>query len=294
MQSSSIQRLRAGLRMSRRLAGFVAVALLAGCSVEEAPRAGNGVSPANAVGAVARVDGEPVLVGDLQGRMPRDADLDDRLEYAIARKLAAREARRRELDESATVGAAIERIRSAARRDEEQILREALHRDLLAEASISEADLQRHYLETSSRYLERRYRFRRLAFSSESEARGLDATLGASGRLDVSRAEEIGPVVANALPRDMLPDALRLRTPGARVVMAGDPGWQVVELVEVLPGAPQPLDAVRERVEESLRQRLAQQAFEAMLVRLRAESVVEVDDAALGRVEIADREFERD
>jgi hypothetical protein len=260
---------------------------LSACGPIETPGDTTDASSPRRSGVVATVNGEPIAVADLHDGMPTRSSLEERLDRAIDYALAAQEARRRALDEDPAVREAIERIRSQARRDEGQALREALHRALLAEVSFSESDLQRHHAETKARYFERQYRFRRMVYDTEGAALEAAVALGTAGHLDEQQAESIGPVVANDLPRDILPDALRMRTPGARAVIQGDSRWQLVELVEILPAEPQPFDAVRERVEASLRAQLAQAELVERIGQLRAEAVIDVDEAGLAAIERA-------
>lgn len=87
------------------------------------------------------------------------------------------------------------------------------------------------------------------------------------------------------LPRTVLPEALRLDWPGARAVAgSGEEGWSLIELAEVRPAEPPPLDAVGAEVEASLRQKEAAAAFRALLDDLRANAEVRMVQEALARL----------
>ena len=267
---------------------FVACAVLlaaglGGCRDERASTSAGEGAPRGEV--VATLDGEPILAAELRaggaGRAQRPVDAGAGLDAVIARKFVANEARRRGLDGDAAVRAEIDAIRGAARRREEQVLREAMYQSLYDDVAINEAALRAHWEETRSRYLERHYRFRRRILPSPEAARELDASLGATGRLDAIAADEIGPAAAHDLPREILPDALRLRAPGARTVIAVGDAGHLVEMVEILPAVPRPLEEVKDRVEESLRNQRAQQAFEALVAELEPEAEITVDTEAV-------------
>jgi len=187
-------------------------------------------------------------------------------EVARIRQLAAAEARRRGLDEVPEVEGALEDIRlqseSHERREREEArLRDALFEEIRGGLVLSEEEVRAHYEANRVRYTERRVRLRRQGFASEAEARAAEVALGAGGRLDPEQAEEIGPLASAALASEIGPEALGLAAPGDRVRVSRDGRPALVELVEILPAEPQPLEAVRGRVERSLRALRAQRAF---------------------------------
>lgn len=267
--------------MARLAVLAAALTTLAGiwaCRGEPAPVT---AKPEQAV--VARVAGEAILraeIEDAEGALRR-ADPQRRLEAAIARKLAAGEARRRGLDGAPEVRSRIEAIRSGAVRAEEAALRDVLFEAVRTDLELPEEEVRGHYEATKARYLVRQIRLRRQGFESEAEARAAEAGLGPAGRLDPTAAEEIGPAEPASLPRDVLPEALRLKAPGDRVVVGREGAWAIVELVEVLPGVARPFEAVRERVEASLRSVRAEEEYRRLLDRLRAETEIEIDETAL-------------
>lgn len=233
--------------------------------------------------ALARARGLVVTAGDLEGEGRRGARR--ALEAAIARKIAAAEARRRGLEAAPEVRTRIEALRREALRREEAILRDALYEAHRDDSKLSEDELRAHFEKTRVRYTEQRYRLRTIAFASAAEARAADASLGREGRLDPVAAIEVEPAPAAALPPEIVPEALRLHVPGQRIVAARDGGATLIELVEIQRAAPRPFDAVRDEVEKSLQTIRAQRTFRAEIARLRAEAGVVVDEAAVTRLE---------
>jgi len=207
------------------------------------------------------------------------------LDAAIARKVAAAEARRRGLEAAPEVKERIEALRREAVRREEALLRDALYEALRDELVLSEDELRAHYEKTRVRYTEQRYHLRTLAFPSAAEARAADARLGKEGRLDPAVAAEREPAPVAALPGELAPEALRLHAPGQRIVAVRDGGATLVELVEILRGEPRSFEAVRSEVEKSLRTIRAQEAFRSEVARLRAEAGVVVDQSAVAALE---------
>lgn len=170
---------------------------------------------------------------------------------------------------------------SGAAKREENTLRNALSETIREGIELTEEELQQHYEETEARYFERQIHLRRLGFDSEEAARAEDAALGPAGRLDPGASEDLGPAALRDLPRSVLPEALRLKTPGERVVIGKEGEWALVELVEVLPAVPQSFEQVRDRVEASLRTLRAQAALRELVERLRAETDIEIDESVL-------------
>lgn len=272
-----MRRLRAVARLAVLAAAPITLGGIWACRGEPAAVT---AKPDQAV--VARVAGEPILRAEIEDAdgAPRRADSQQRLDAAIARRLAAGEARRRGLDETPEVRSQIEAIRRGALRAEEALLRDALFEAVRADLELTEEEIRAHHEATQARYFVRQIRLRRQRFETEAQARAAEAALGSAGRLDPASSEAIGPAGPASLPREVLPDALRLKTPGERVVV-GKGSWAIVELVEVMPAVPQPVEAVRERVEESLRRVRAEAEYRGLLERLRAEAEIEVDEAAL-------------
>jgi hypothetical protein len=64
------------------------------------------------------------------------------------------------------------------------------------------------------------------------------------------------------------------------VIVEADQSWWLVELVAIHPAVEASFDDVRDRVEANLRTLRAQQAFGAIMDRLRAEADVVVEDPA--------------
>jgi hypothetical protein len=268
---------------SRAFAGLAALLALA-CARErgEAPP-GAAATPAGDGAVVARVNGAALTLPELVGGQPRGMrpDPDSALEAAIARRLAAQEARRRGLADTSEVQAQIAALRLEAAAREEALLRDALYAALQAELKLTDDELRAHYERTRSRYTERRLRLRRMTFPSVEAARAEDARLGSQGRLDPAGSEEIGPAPLAKLTQMLVPGLLRLREPGQRVVVERPDQIALLELVEVLPPEPLPFEEVREQVEQELRAQRSGEAFGKLIEELRAKAKIEVDQAAL-------------
>lgn len=231
---------------------------------------------------VASVDGSAIeasdLVPDAEGAR---RDPKRQLEAAITRKLATAEARHRALDERPDVAAKLEAIRRDAAQRGEEVLRDALFASLRDAVLLTDETLHAHYEKTKLRFAERHWRLLRQRFATEAEARAADARLGAEGHLDAASADAIGPATASEVAVATSPEVLRLQRPGQRTLVAHDGAYELVELVEMLPAAPKPFDAVRPQVEASLRTLRAQEMFRAEIERLRAAAKIEIDEAAL-------------
>lgn len=270
-------------RSSSRTAGLALALMLAcgreaGDTGEQAPAAPAGDSP-----VVAQLNGEPLTIADLrggflgaQGQDPRHA-----LDAAVARRLAAQEARRRGLDATGDVRAQIESLRREAVAREEALLRDALRGSLEQQLAVTEEELRARYEQTPARYSERQLRLRRAAFPSAEAARAEDVRLGVDGRLDPATSEEIGPAPVEKLMQLRLRGVMRLREPGQRVVVEREGNFALIELVELLPEVPLPFEEVREQIESALRSQRAGEEFAKLALELRAAARVEIDEAVL-------------
>ena len=263
----------------RALLVMAALGLSLGC---KGANEATGVAPVEEP-ALARAPTLVVTAGDLEGE--GEPDVRRALDAAIARKVAAAEARRRGLEAAPEVRARIEALQREAARREEAVLRDALYQALRDDLVLSEDELRAHFEKTRVRYTEQRYRLRTIAFATAAKARAADAALGEEGRLDPAVATELEPAPAAALSRDLVPEALRLRAPGQRIVAVRDGGATLVELVEILRAEPRAFEAVRSEVETSLRRIRAQKAFRAEIARLRAEAGVVVVEEAVATFE---------
>jgi len=237
--------------------------------------------------AVARVDGNAIRLDEARALL-RDEEASDparrraAVEGVITRRLAAAEARRRGLDAEPTLHAELAAVDRDARARREALLRDALYARIREELVLSEAELRAHYARIRSRFLERQVRLRRRSFPDRAAAEAADAALGPEGRLDPRASETLGPAPVRALPPEVLPEALGLEAVGDRVVVDAAEGTAVlVELVEVLPAEAPPPEAVRERVEASLRTLRAQEAMRELLAERRAAASVEIDEGVL-------------
>jgi len=298
-----------GRRDKKRTAAALGVlgALLGACGPGEpeppstaAPRAGVAAAPVLAEGStplaetalvVARLDGEPILLREARALLREGAAADPvrrraAVEGVITRRLAAAEARRRGLAAEPTLHAELDAVEREARARREALLRDALYARIREALVLSEAELRAHYAKIRSRFLERQVRLRRRGFPDRAAAEAAHAASRPEGRLDPGASEALGPAAVRALPAEMLPEVLELEAPGDRVVVDAAEGTAaLVELVEVLPAEAPAFEAVRERVEASLRTLRAQEAMRELLAERRAAASVEIDEAALADAE---------
>lgn len=251
----------------RNRALLVAVALLAsGCGSSESQQS----EPA----VVARVNGEPIALaedGTVSPQMP-DA-MRSRVDAAAARHLAAAEAIRRGLAAGDSAGPVSVR--------EEEKLRDALYASMRDSLELGDDELRAHYEKTRVRYVTPQVSLRRKAFAGEADARNEERRLGAAGRIAADDSDEIGPAPVDGLPASVMPEALSLTAPGQRIVLTRDGRWWLVELAELHAAEPRPFEAVRARVEQSLRMLRAQSLFRAEIERLRSEAQIAIDQEAL-------------
>jgi hypothetical protein len=248
----------------------VAVALLvAGCGSSE--------SQQPALEVAVRVNGEPVAIADVAKQSARTASTArQRIDAAVVRHLAAAEATRRGLSPG-------DDTEHASIRDEEN-LRDALFASMRDSLALGEDELRAHYEKTRVHYVTPQVSLRRRSFASETEARAEDLRLGAAGRIASEGSDRIGPAPVDRLPEGVMPEALTLTAPGQRVVLAREGRWWLVEQEEMHAAEQLPFEAVRPRVEQSLRMLRAQSLFHAEIDRLRREAEVAVDESALERM----------
>ncbi|MBM4335596.1 MAG: peptidyl-prolyl cis-trans isomerase [Deltaproteobacteria bacterium] len=252
--------------MLRHLAFLVAAALAAGCGSSEPQRP--------ELEVVARVNGEPIEIAEpVQGAAHTPAAALGRVDAAVARHLTAGEATRRGLSAGAASG-------PLSVRDEEK-LRDALFASMRDSLELGEDELRAHYEKTRVRYVAPQVSLRRQAFASESDARAEDRRLGVDGRIAAEGSDRIGPAPVDGLPTTVMPEALTLAAAGQRVVLMRDGRWWLVELEESHTAEPLPFEAVRPRVEQSLRMLRAQADFRAEIARLRNEAQIEIEGSAL-------------
>jgi hypothetical protein len=154
---------------------------------------------------------------------------------------------------------------------------------------VSEEDLRAQYEKTKERYQEREWSLRTQSFATEDAARAANAKLGAKGRLDPEQSEAPGPLPAEKLKGAVLIILHELKQPGDRKVVALE-RWTIVELVEYLPAAQLPFEAVRDKVELNLRATRAEEQLREELDKLRTEMGVTIDEAALAAYVEAQRQ----
>ena len=256
--------------------------MLAGLAVlaceQSAPDAGESSAAKGSV-VLARVGQEVVTADDL-GFLPPKADASARLEVLVRRKLAIQEARRRGLQNEPKIRAEIEELHRNSARQEEGLLRNALYNSIRLGLVVSEEDLRALYEKTKERYTERQWALRTQSYPNDEDARAADAALGATGHLDPAQSQAPGPLPSEKLPPGILIILHELQKPGDRKVVPLD-RWTVVELEAYLPAAQLPFEAVRDKVEMSLRAIRSEELLRVEIDRLRAAKDVTIDEAAL-------------
>lgn len=280
---------REGSGVWRAWIGVAAVAVAVGCERPAASPAQSGAPSSDARGIVARVDGSPITLDDVSGAGPRFRAGGSRaaLDLAIARRLAANEARRRGLDASEAVQEQLRALRSEVAAREEALLGNALQRAIAEQLAVTDEELRAHYDRTKARFAVQRVRLRRKTFESAEAARAEDARLGSEGRLDAESSEEIGPASMQELLQRGVLGVMRLREPGQRVVIEREGAPALLELVELLPPEPPPFDDVREQLAVELRAQRAAEAFAKLGEELRGAAKIEIDEAAVAKMEEA-------
>ena len=270
-----------GIGWARR-SGGVAAFVLAGLGLLACgPSSTDGGDEASGEGSVvlARIGDEVVTTQDL-GPLPPKANAANRLDALVRRKIAIAEARRQGLQNAPKLRAELEQIQRNARLQEEALLRNAFFNSIRLGLTLSEDELREHYEKTKERYTERQWDLRMQGFPNEDAALAANAALGAGDRLDPAQSDAPGPLPSDKLPRAVLPILHELQAPGDRKVVPLD-RWTIVELEAYLPAAQLPFEAVRPKVELSLRAIRAEERMRAEIDRLRKELNVTIDEAAL-------------
>lgn len=231
---------------------------------------------------VARVEGTPITVAELPPATAdgQGANLRARLEPVLVRKLAAAEARRRGLANAPELRRELAAIRREATTLEEAALRDALFEEIRAGLKLEAAALREHYERTHGRYLRRELRLRVWRFASREAAERAAEALAAGEALAAPKPESYGPAPARALPYELARAALEIGSVGQRALAETSSGTALVELAAD-ERAVAPFEAVRERVEASLRTLRAQEAWQELLKALRADAALEIDEDAL-------------
>jgi hypothetical protein len=237
---------------------------------------------------VAWVDDEGIGLDEVLAIRPArgDEDREARIETAVLGKIANREARRRMLDEQPDVERALSNVRVQAMRREDQILREALKKELAKDVEISEEELRQAYQENERSYRDRQLRLREWSFATQREAQ--DAVEGVAGAdaLDPGEAVEPDPVSLRNPPAIYARVMGRLRHPGDRVVVEAKGKWLVLELVDFVTDARIPYEEVRDHVLRRLRRERAEEVFQERLRELRASADVRLDQAVVSDDEL--------
>ncbi|HEU4429359.1 MAG TPA: peptidylprolyl isomerase [Myxococcota bacterium] len=231
--------------------------------------------------ALAIVGDRAILASDLT-RTESAQDRRRAVDSIVARILTSQEATRRGLAETELVARRVGALRRAAAAQEEALLRDALFESIRDALAPTEADLRRHYEANKLRYAEREVTLRWWPLGRQEAASAASTKSVPKVVLDAAEAETIGPISLRALPAKVVPEVFHLTKPGDRLAAGSESeGFGVVELVEVLPAVPQPLEAVRDRVEESWRTLEGQRAFAKLMAELREKADVEIDESAL-------------
>ena len=276
--------MRRGRAWRRGAGACLALALAGACDrgPDSERAAQEGAVSASETLVVARVDGQAVTAQDLSAERPGvgAARPAAQLERVVVRKLAAAEARRRGLAEAPEIEQELERIRRRAAARQEALLRDALFDLLRAEVELDEAALREHYEQSRGRYLRRELALRVWRFANRDAAERARAKLEADEGLAAPEPEVHGPAPAREFPPELARAAVGLGAPGERTLVETEAGAALVELT-ASERRVAPFDAVRDRVETSLRTLQAQEAWSELVEELRAEADLEIDEVAL-------------
>lgn len=266
-----------------RCAGSLACALFASLALVacgEASRPDAGSAPPKTGTVLARIGENEVVTTDDLGPLGPQANPSQRLEALIRRRLVVQEAIRRGLENEPKVRAGFAEIERHATTQREGLLRNALFNSIRLAIPISEEDVVAQYEKLKDRFRERQWALRMQSFPSEDAARAAAEALGKDGRLDPMYDLAPTPLPAEKLPRGVLTSLHELVKPGDRKVIPLE-AWTIVELVEYLPDAQLPLEAVRQKVELSLQATRAEEQMRAEIDRVRTQTDVRIDEAAL-------------
>ncbi|GGG32974.1 peptidylprolyl isomerase [Caldovatus sediminis] len=265
----------------------LALLLLAGSAAAQAPGPAAPPAAPTAETVVARVDGEPITIGDV-GEAARLLPEELRaappqilypllLDQIITQRALVSAARRAGLDRDPAVAARI-------RRAEEQELQQALISREISGSISEEALRERYRREIAGRPSEEEIRARHILLPSEAEARAALAEVRRPGTdfAEVARRRSIGPAAQEGgdlgfFRRD---DMVQEFADAAFALQAGQIsetpvrtqfGWHVIKVEERRAAPPPPFEAVR----DALRQQVVEEQVGAVVERVRAAAEIE-------------------
>lgn len=238
--------------------------------------------PAAPIGAVAVANGEVILPDEIS--FPSgETDLAarrERVDEAILSVVAASRAKALALDDSPDVRDRLDRIHAEAKRLERETLQDALYQHTRAVIEPTEAEIEAHYSENARQYAVRQIIVERTVYANREVASM--ALIGEGTKPAGTSVEKLGPLPIAELPPSVLPEASRLIRVGQRALAEGNEGeWAVIELMEVDRARPRPLSEVRDRVREGLVVREASKRWNALLVGLREDAAITINESVL-------------
>jgi peptidyl-prolyl cis-trans isomerase C len=265
----------------------LALLLLAGSAAAQAPGAAAPPAAPTAETVVARVDGEPITIGDV-GEAARLLPEELRaappqilypllLDQLITQRALVSAARRAGLDRDPAVAARI-------RRAEEQELQQALISREISDSISEEALRERYRREIAGRPPEDEIRARHILLPSEAEARAALAEVRRPGAdfAEVARRRSTGPGAREGgdLGFFRRGDMVQEFADAAFALQAGQIsetpvrtqfGWHVIKVEERRTALPPPFEEVR----DALRQRVVEEQVGAVVERVRAAAEIE-------------------
>lgn len=224
---------------------------------------------------IAWVGGEKLTPADLPVREPLE-DAEQRrqaIDRGIDDLLVAREARRRGLGYTEQAVKRIIAVRHAAELRERQILRDVLYDVVASEVEVSDAEMREEFELLNAANRRRLVTLRSQTFASRSLAERSTAT--------DAGATQVGPVLIRELTGAVRKAVKKLDTVGDATVVAADDGWLRVELVAERAVPPPPFERARDAIEQRIRRRKADAAFERELERLRAATEIRLEPGVI-------------
>ena len=210
------------------------------------------------------------------------------LEMLIDRKLLAARARAAGLQQQPDVAESLARA-GADGFERERILAQALLDDLLAGDPVGDVEIQAYYRANADAYTQpERVRILRAILADMPSARqaraalraGADAAGLANATADRGRAGELW-LQRHAEPDPLARAAFELAAGETSEVIAVSGGYAVLRVEDREPARQRPLDEVRAGIVARLEQQRDQQDRSALLAELRANTAIEIDQAAL-------------
>ncbi len=224
---------------------------------------------------LAWVGGQKLTSADLRitGALDESEQRQEALDRGIDDLLVAREARRRGLGYTEQAITRIVAVRRAAELRERQILRDVLFDVVASEVEVSEDEMKQEFDLLNASNRRRIVTLRSQTFASKQ--------LAEQGIGPEPKAVLVGPSLIRELPDPLRKAAKNLESIGARTVVSAGGRWSSVELVAEQAVPPPAFDNARDALEQRLRRRKADDAFERELERLRQSTEIRLEPGVI-------------